>query len=177
MAYELWEQLDRRPPSAVLLPLGNGTLLLGVYRGFQRLHEAGLIERLPRLFACQAKACAPIFQAFVEGRDSIVPCEAAPTIARSIAIMYPARGAQVLAAVRATGGAIVSAGEEEILDARNRLARRGFYVEETSAAPLAALPELAGSLSSSLEEPIIVPLTGHGLKTSPSHGTNLGFEP
>jgi len=176
MAYELWEQLDRRPPSAVLLPLGNGSLLLGVYHGFQRLHDAGLIARLPRLYAVQAEACAPIYQAFVEGRDSIEPCESAPTSAASIAIMYPARGAQVLAAVRATGGAIVSAGEEEILAARNQLARRGFYVEEAAAAPLAALPELAGSLSNSPEEPIIVPLTGHGLKTSPGQGTNLGFD-
>ncbi len=177
MAYELWEQLDRRSPSAVLLPLGNGTLLLGVYHGFQRLYEAGLIAGLPRLFGVQAEACAPIYRAFMEGRDSIEPCELAPTVARSIAIMYPARGAQVLAAVRATGGAIVCAGEEEILAARNQLARRGFYVEETAAAALAALPELGGLLGGSAGESIVVPLTGHGLKTSAGPGTSLGLEP
>ena len=90
--------------------------------------------------------------------------------------MFPARGAQVLAAVRATGGAIVSAGEAEILAARNQLARRGFYVEETAAAPLAALPVLGSLLSGSAGEPIVVPLTGHGLKTSPVHGTSLGLD-
>ena len=176
VAYELWEQLDRHSPSAVLLPLGNGTLLLGIYHGFQRLCDAGLIARLPRLFGVQAEACAPIYRAFVEGRDSIESRESAPTIARSIAILYPARGAQVLAAVRATGGAIFCAGEEEILAARNQLARRGFYVEETAAAALAVLPDLGELLSGSAGEPIVVPLTGHGLKTSAGPGTSMGLD-
>jgi threonine synthase len=167
VAYELWEQLDRRAPGAVLLPLGNGSLLLGVYRGFRRLREAGLIARQPRLLAVQAKACAPIYQAFVEGRDSVEPCTSTLTIARSLAIVYPARGAQVLAAVRATGGAIAAVGEQEIVTARERLARCGFYVEEAAAAALAALPDLRDGLGDFPGEPIVVPLTGHGLKTSP----------
>jgi len=103
---------------------------------------------------------SPICQAYVEDRDSIEPCEPAPAIARSIASMYPARGAQVLAAVRATGGAIFSVGEAEILAARNQLVRQGFYVEETAAALLVALPKLRDSLSSLPTEPIIVSLRG-----------------
>jgi threonine synthase len=166
VAYELWEQLHRRAPAAVFLPLGNGSLLLGVYRGFERLRQAGLISRLPRLLGVQAQACAPIYQSFIEGRDSIEPCVSKPTIARSLAIVYPVRGAQVLAAVRATGGTIVCVDEDEILVACAQLARCGFYVEETAAAAVAALPRLRDQLDTSPEEPIVVPLTGHGLKTS-----------
>ena len=166
LAYELWEQLGGCPPSAVVLPLGNGSLLLGLYRGFRRLLEAGLSASLPRLFAVQADACAPIYQAFVLGRDDVEPCDSVPTVARSLGIMYPARGAQALAAVRASGGTIVTAADQEILDARSALARLGFYVEEAAAATLAALPKLGDALSSSLAEHIVVPLTGHGLKTA-----------
>jgi threonine synthase len=176
LAYELWEQLGGRSPSALVLPLGNGSLLLGLYRGFQRLLDAGLSVRLPRLFAVQVDACAPIYQAFVLGRDEVEPCSSVPTVARSLAIMYPARGAQALAAVRATGGRIVTAGDREILAARNQLARLGFYVEEAAAAALAALPKLGESLSHSLAEHIVVPLTGHGLKTASSHATSPGLD-
>lgn len=170
LAYELWEQLGQCAPSAVLLPLGNGTLLLGIYHGFRRLYEAGLTTRLPRLLAVQAEACAPIFQAFVEGRESIATRESAPTIARSIAIPYPARGSQVLAAVRATGGVIASVSEGQILAAYHQLAHLGFYVEETAAVSLAALSDLWDFLNDLTKEPIVVPLTGHGLKTSSVHG-------
>jgi threonine synthase len=164
LAYELWEQLGHRAPDGIVLPVGNGTLLLGVHRGFQRLHEAGLIPRLPRLFAVQAAACAPIYQAFQNGREAIEPVSTAPTVASGIAIGQPVRAAQILAAVRATDGAVFSVTEEKILQVRNQLARCGFYAEETSAVPMAALRELGSILSS--EELIVVPVTGHGLKTN-----------
>ncbi|MFC2037481.1 pyridoxal-phosphate dependent enzyme, partial [Chloroflexota bacterium] len=73
MALELWEQLDHRAPAAIVLPVGNGSLLLGAYRGFCRLHAAGLIPDLPCLFAVQAAACPPIYQAFRDGRPTVKP--------------------------------------------------------------------------------------------------------
>jgi len=165
IAFELWQQLGRRAPDIVVAPVGNGTLFLGIYRGLERVRQAGLIPRLPRLFAVQAAACAPIYRAFLDGADSVEGQPSASTIASGIAISQPARGAQILAAVRASGGGVVSVGEKAITEARDRLARRGFYVEETSAAALAALPGLrkAGSLSTA--DLVVVPLTGHGLKT------------
>jgi threonine synthase len=167
VAYELWEQLEHRAPAAVILPVGNGSLFLGAYRGFRRLYQGGLAARLPRLIGVQAAACAPLHQAFVEGCSSVEPVAAGPTVASGIAISQPARGEQILAAVRDTDGAVVSVSEDAIERARNQLARRGFYVEETSAAAVAALPGLRDTLPASDREPVVVLLTGHGLKTSP----------
>jgi len=162
LAYELWEQLGRVAPGALVLPVGNGTLLLGAYRGFLRLQQAGLIDQLPRLLSVQVASCAPIYQAFRDGRETISPVVPAPTVATAIAIGHPARGAQILAAVRATGGTVLCVAEEEIEPARNQLARLGFYVERTSAVAIAALPDLP---QISYAGPLVVLLTGHGLKT------------
>jgi threonine synthase len=159
-AYELWEQLGRRAPGALVIPTGNGTLLLGLHHGFQRLHLAGLSNRLPRLFAVQAAACAPIYRAFAEGRSTIEPVASEPSVATGIAIAQPAHSAQILAVVRATGGSVLSVTEEEITEARTQLAHAGFYVEPTSAAAVAALAHLPPA-----DEPLVVPLTGHGLKS------------
>ena len=59
-AFELWEQLGRRVPETVLLPAGNGTLLIGAAIGFRELVAAGLVERLPRLVAVRLDPVAQI---------------------------------------------------------------------------------------------------------------------
>ena len=163
LAYELWEQMGYSAPGALILPVGNGILLLGVYRGFLRLQQAGLIDRLPRLLSVQTASCTPIYQAFCDGRETIAAVVPGPTVAVGINIGQPARGAQILAAVRATDGAVFSVAEEEIEQARNQLARLGFYVESTSAVPVAALSRLPHAPA---DKPLVVLLTGHGLKTN-----------
>lgn len=169
VAYELWEQLGHRAPGALILPVGNGTLLLGAYRGFQRLHQAGLIERLPQLHAVQAAACAPVYKAYRNGREAVEPVAPCQTAASGIAIGQPVRGGQILAAVRTTGGAVLSVAEDQIQQARNQLARQGFYVEDTSAVAIAALTELLETPEAAGSGPLVVLLTGHGLKTWPEH--------
>jgi threonine synthase len=149
----------------LIVPTGNGTLFLGIYRGFRRLLEAGLIASMPRLFAVQAAACAPIYQAFLDGAATPEIVAPTPTTASGIAIGKPVRGSQILAAVRATDGAIVAVTEEEIEAAYDRLAQQGFFVERTSATAIAAVRALHDTLPA--EGPVIVPLTGHGLKTCP----------
>ncbi len=145
-----------------MLPVGNGTLLLGIYNGYCRLLQAGLIKRLPRLLAVQAAACAPILHAFRDGRDTVEPVVPGPTSATGIAIGQPARGAQILAAVRKTGGTVLDVTEQQIEQARNQLARVGFYVEGTSAVTVAALAKLSHPPTSGV---LVVLLTGHGLKS------------
>ncbi len=72
-----------------------------------------------------------------------------PTMVTGVAISQPARGAQILAALRATDGAAVAVREDEIKEVRNRLACQGFYIEETSAVAVAALAELGDTLRES----------------------------
>ena len=170
LAYELWEQLGRRAPAAVVLPVGNGTLLLGVHHGFERLRNAGLIERQPRLIAVQAEACQPLFQAFHDGHDNVEQASMAPTAASGIAICKPVRGVQILSAIRASGGTVLAVSEVEIKETRHELARQGFYVEDTAAVAVAALTQLPHKEAvAAASDGTVVLLTGHGLKIDPGH--------
>jgi threonine synthase len=166
VAYELWEQLGRRAPDNVVLPAGHGTLLLGIYRGFCDLKQAGLISRLPRLFAVQAETCAPIHAAFVRGSAEPVTVEEGATIAEGVRIARPLRGREILAAVRESGGQVLAVPDEETLVGRDVLARRGLYIEPTSAVAVAALTHLRPIIGA--DEITVVPLTGSGFK-SPVH--------
>ena len=164
LAYELAEQLGWRAPDNLIFPSGQGTFLLGAYHGFRELLEAKLVEKLPRLFAVQAEACAPIALAFQQGLERPAEIEPKETIAEGVRIARPVHGAQVLAAIRETGGAALTVSEEEIMEARSALARRGLFIEPTSAVAVAGLRRLIEQGAIKPVELTIVPLTGSGLK-------------
>src|SRR5574341_277538 len=84
---------------------------------------AALIERMPRFFAAQSSNVAPIARAFERGLDDAPAVDPARTVAEGIAINRPARGKEILRALRETGGGAIAVSEEEILQARNALAR------------------------------------------------------
>ncbi len=161
-AYEVCEQLGWNAPDTVVLPAGNGTLLLGAYLGFADLVSAGIIRKMPRLTAVQAARCAPLHAAFWKGADVPVPGGWNGTIAGGIAVARPARGEQILRAIRETGGTVIAVGEEEIADAGVLMAHRGFFIEPTAAVAAAGLRKYIEY--SRGDEIIVSALTGHGLK-------------
>jgi threonine synthase len=168
LAWELWQQLGRRAPDWYVVPVGQGVHLLGVWLGFRRLRAAGLVDRLPRLVAVQAKRLAPLCDAFEAGLERVPAVEASETsVAEGLAIAEPVRGRRLLQAVRETEGTCVAVEEEAILEAQERLARQGFYVEPTSATAVAAAETLARAGVAGAGETVVVPLTGSGLKGAP----------
>jgi threonine synthase len=159
-AYEVVEQLGRAP-DAVVAPLGGGTLLLGVSLGFRRLHDAGMIERVPRLVGVQSVACAPLAAAFSAGEDDAESVEPGSTIAEGIRIAKPPRSREILAAIRASGGMIIEVTDDEIRGSLRTLLAEGVFAEPTSATAHAGLAK-AGDLG----ETVVIALTGHGLKAA-----------
>lgn len=161
IAYELLED-HGVVPGAVVLPVGHGSLLLGLALGFQSLMEAGLISRLPKLVAVQAAACAPLFEAFERGSSSLSIASEGKSIAGGVAISNPYHGQKVLEAVRNCGGSVVQVEEEQIAAGQVNLARMGIYVEMTSALVYEGLIKVIDSIP----EPVVCIITGHGLKDS-----------
>lgn len=162
MAYELYEQLGRAP-GTVVAPVGQGTLLLGLIRGFRAIAAAGLIRQSPFYVGVQARACAPIWTAFRQGVEAAERIEEGATVAEGVRVSRPARLRTVLEEIRAQEGTVVAIAEEDILPAQRKLARSGFYVEPTSALVFAALE----SVGKDLRPPIVAVLTGNGLKYQP----------
>lgn len=161
-AYEVWEQLGFRAPDALLLPAGNGTLVIGSYIGFRELRESGLVDRVPRIIAVQAENCAPLRVMFREGLDSIPAIETRETIAEGVAIAAPVRGKEVVDIVRETGGEVLAVSDEEVKGALILLGGKGLYVEPTSALAVAAYLKYPGDVAGE----VVAPLTGHGLKAT-----------
>lgn len=155
-AFECREQLGQAP-DAVVLPVGNGSLLLGVAMGFQDLKQSNLIDQAPRLIAVQAEPCSPVYAAFHQTVDH----PAGQTCASGIAVARPRRLDQIVRAIRATHGTVIKVSEDAILDAKRSAALQGFYIEASAAAALAGARQVIPERS---DETVIVFLTGHGLK-------------
>lgn len=160
IAYELVEQMET-PPATVIVPAGQGNLLLAVGRGFNALQQAGRIDRVPRLVGVQARACAPLWAVFQYGAAGLGWVAEGPTLAEGVRIRHPLRGDTLLQAVGESGGLFVVVDEEDILPGRDQLARQGLYVEPTAAIVWSALRQLAVQAP----EPVVVVLTGSGFKT------------
>lgn len=165
-AYETWEQLERRVPDVAVFPVGGGTLLLGAYRGWVALGDAGLIDRVPRLVGVQVGACAPLALAFDAGLDAPAPVVPGPSVAEGILTPRPPRGSQILAAVRATGGSVVTVDDDATLAALRDLGRLGVYVEPTAAVAAAGLRVLQRGGHIAAGERVVCALTGSGLKAT-----------
>lgn len=159
IAFELVEQLGCAP-AAVVTPAGQGTLLLGMDKGFRAMREAGVIEHNPRYIAVQAQACAPLWGGYNSGSLSPGPVPEGQTVAEGIRIPEPLRGEVILRTIERSGGCVLAVDEQAILAGRDALSRLGLYVEPTSAVVWTALKSILGEVA----DPVVTILTGTGLK-------------
>jgi threonine synthase len=165
VAFEVWEQLGRRPPDLMIAPVGDGPTLVALDKGFAELVDRGLAERRPRLIGVQAERCQPLVRAWQGTPAEPTELDPAATVADGIAVLRPAIGDAVLEAVRRGGGGMVAVSDDLLLGAVATLARRaGVGAEPAGAAALAGLePAVEGGLAAR-SETIVVLVTGREVK-------------
>jgi threonine synthase len=136
---------------------------------------SGVVPRLPRLYAVQAAGVAPVARAWEAGRDDVPPVEAPqPTLAEGIALPAPVRGAEILRALRDSGGGAVTVTEDEIREGLLALGRLGVCVEPTSAVVVPALARLDARGALGPGDAVVLVLSGFGLKAGPALERLLG---
>ena len=161
-AYEVFQQTAGKLPRHIIMPVGNGSLLLGALKGFSALKRGGHIAEIPRLHAVQAKNVMPIVAAFQALAD---PPPVASTVAGGIAVGTPARLEEIVTAIKTTNGTATAVEENDIIAWRDTLAHtEGIYAEPTSAAAFAGLAQLIEQDIIPSDERVLVPITGFGLK-------------
>ncbi len=155
-AFEICEALGDAP-DALCIPVGNAGNITAYWKGFEEAVDAGFATRRPRMYGFQAAGAAPIVSGAV--------VEAPETIASAIRIGNPASWQGALHARDASGGAIDSVTDDQILDAYRFVARcEGVFCEPASAAAVAGLRERAAAGTLGGARRVVCVLTGNGLK-------------
>lgn len=164
-AYEVCEQLGWKAPDTVILPTGNGTLVLGAYIGFDDLKKAGVTEKIPKIIGIQSENCSPLYNSFLNDLEKSPSVIVKETLAEGIAIANPKRGLQIIENVKQTNGFFITVKESEIVESLKVMCGKGFYIEPTSAAVVAGLKKYLTNYKERNE--IVVSLfTGNGLKST-----------
>ena len=164
-ALEIVENFRYRLPEHLIFPVGNGGLLLGTHLALTELRAAGLHIPMPRLHIAQAAACAPLIHSLEHGASRPLPINPQSTIAGGVSIACPFRGAQILRAVRDSGGTGIAISDNAIRVARSQIAiSEGLDLEPTAALAFAATAHLRETGVIGPDDRVLVPATGSGLK-------------
>ncbi len=148
VAYELATS-NRGVPDTVVVPVGHGTAIVGLEKGFTELERIGVIDALPRLVAVQPVGCSPVVTAWADD-EPISPVEAPDTISGPLEIPNPAGARLVLESLERTDGTAISVTDTDLLAAAVELTEAGVTAGTTGGATLAAVQRLVreGQLSS-----------------------------
>ncbi|MDX1993488.1 MAG: threonine synthase [bacterium] len=166
VAFEIAEQSDWNVPDVVVVSVGDGNIIAGVYKGFYDLRELGWIERIPRLIGVQSETSAPLVHAWENGLDGHqMQPTAAYSIADSIVAGVPRDRVKALRAVRETAGALMAVPDERILAAIPEFAQlSGVFAEPAAAAAYAGAKQAVEQGIISADETVLILSTGNGLK-------------
>lgn len=171
ISYEIIESLGKNVPDWILMPVGAGPMLVGIWRGLLDLKRMGLIEKLPKLAAVQSERCSPIDRAFREGEREVKSWEGeCNTIASGIADAlngYSQDGTLTLKCILESGGNVVTVNEDEIWESVSALAKyEGIYAEPTGAVTVMAVRKLIKQGIISSHHTVVSIVSGNGLKSS-----------
>ncbi|MFP4589449.1 MAG: threonine synthase [Candidatus Acetothermia bacterium] len=164
IAYEIYEQGG--VPDSVFAPVGSGTMLLGIWKGFRELSAAGLIDDLPRLVAVQPQGCNPIVRAYERGEEEVQPIDRADTIATALALEDPGiNGDEVLRSIRETNGAAIAVEENQVKNLLPTLTREeGVFAELSGAVGLSGVLKARQRGMLDEDEKVVAVISGSGFK-------------
>ncbi len=167
VALEIAEQLDFKPTDWVVVSVGDGCTVAGVYKGFYDLFQLGLISKIPKILGVQAEGCAPFVEASLEHRGLQETEEL--SIADSIAVGIPRNPTKAIHAIEASKGAWIAVSDQAILSAMALLGKtEGIFGEPAGVAGLAGLMKALNTGIIQHHESATILVTGNGLKDTVS---------
>ncbi len=161
-AYDIFIQTRGQLPESIFVPVGDGVIIAGLYKGFWELLQLGWIDKLPRLIAVQSSGSNALIRFLKEKQFHFKP---AHTIADSIAAGAPRNLYLAARAVEKSGGLAIEVSDQQILEAQALLARNfGLLAEPAAAAAYAGFFQQMEQGKIANDSLPLVLITGNGLK-------------
>ena len=176
IAFEIIEQLNWQVPDAIICPVGCGTNLAGIWKGFWEWHQLKLIDRLPKIIAVHPEGCDTIVSAALKNQKKYSEVLHPNTICSAVGINIPQDDIKILRAIHDSNGSGAIVSDRAILAAQCHLAtNESIFTEPSGAIPAAALDKLLEQKIIKPSDTIVCICTGNGLKDPKS--ALLSFTP
>ncbi len=182
IAFEIVEQLNFTSPDFVIVPVGCGTNLAAIWKGFLEFKKLGFIKKLPKIIGVQPEGCSTVIAAF-ERKLKKAPFVAHPqTICSAVGIGRPLDDLKCLEAIRDSKGIGITVSDSEAIRAQLDLGEQeAIFLEPSAALPLAAIRKLKKKKLLKKSDTVVLIATGAGLKDPKSaldaHPTPPSVEP
>ncbi|MCB2218936.1 MAG: threonine synthase [Bacteroidetes bacterium] len=162
VSFELFDQLEESVPDRIFVPVGDGVIISGVYKGFEDLLKLGMIDHIPTIVAVQASGSDNL----VRNLDNeVFHAKPSQTVADSISVDYPRNFYMARDFLKKYKGEWITVSDEEILKASKKLASTtGLFAEPAAVAAFAGLLKYKKSNKIPEGSKNVVLLTGSGLK-------------
>jgi len=162
VSFELFEQLNFTVPDRIFVPVGDGVIISGVYKGFEDLLKLKIIDKMPCIVAVQSEGSNNLISN-LNSENFVV--KNSNTIADSISVDIPRNFYMARDFLINYDGEVLAVADENIIQASGILSKNsGLFAEP------AAATAYAGFLSYFEEQKLpdhstnVVLLTGSGLK-------------
>jgi threonine synthase len=163
VSFEIFDQMNGRIPDLLFVPVGDGVILAGVYKGFEDLLKLGIINKMPKVVAVQAEGSSNIIRNM--DRPEAFKFEKSKTIADSISVDIPRNFYMAVNYLKTYDGIGLSVTDDEIMEASQKLAQQtGIFSEPSSAAAFAGFIKMRKHGKIEEASSSLVLLTGSGLK-------------
>ncbi len=176
-AYEIIEQLFWKVPDAVIVPMGCGTNISAIWKGFKDLKALGFIRKMPKMIGVQPEKVPTIVDAFRNNKKRYTRVDKPSSVASAVGIGEPLDDIKALRTLRESDGWAESAEEMEILQAEKDMAHEeSIFVEPSAALPVACLKKLLKKKVIKENDVVVCIATGLGLK-DPKSATAIMPDP
>jgi threonine synthase len=162
VSFELFGDLNRQIPDRVFVPVGDGVIISGVYKGFEDLLNLGIIEKMPVIVAVQAEGSCNLINNI--GKE-VFRVTASDTLADSISVDIPRNYFMAVDYLKQYQGEYITVSDDQILQASVKLSRScGIFAEPAAVAAFAGLLKYKTKELIPDDSKNVVLLTGSGLK-------------
>lgn len=162
VSFELYEQMGFEIPDRVFVPVGDGVIISGVYKGFEDLLNLGWIRKMPTIVAVQSEGSQNLVNNLHSTSFKIEPSS---TIADSISVDIPRNFYMAKQFMEMYQGESVIVSDEEIITASGMLScNTGIFAEPAAATAFAGMLRYKEEGKFAKNSKNVVLLTGSGLK-------------
>ena len=119
-AYDIFINSNGEMPDLIVVPVGDGVIISGIYKGFWELKKLGWIKKIPKLVAVQAKGSDALVRHMEKGKFEYF---SASTIADSISAGAPRNLYMAAESIKNSEGFAIAVSDEEILAAQKLAAK------------------------------------------------------
>ena len=166
MGYEIAEQCNWNLPDYIVYPTGGGTGIIGIWKAFQELQDAGMIDsNLPRMICVQATGCSPVVDAYFAGERHAKEFLSPKSIAAGMRVPVAIGDYLIIDAIKESNGTAIKISDEQMIEGVKKMSNlEGIFCAPEGGATMSAAESLINDGVIDSDDTVLLLNTGSAFK-------------